>query len=256
MSTAHRPTFHPAVGSSTPGGFRYNAPRQGVHSKDQQAQLTLKYRHSQPNNNSTTDDAKQQLEEREEKAKADRKRQRGHGEDEQEEEYEGRSGSRNKKQSQLLLTSGEEKTDEAKADETEPTVKLDVSAVDLSQFDDADAVLSDREQDDSDDDAEASSDDEAELQRELEKIKREREAERKRKAEDEAAAQAANTALLHSNPLLAAGTATFTTKRRWDDDVVFKNQSRTDVTEKVPKRFINDSIRNDFHKSFLKRYVR
>ena len=254
MSTAHRPTFHPAVGSSTPGGYRYNAPRQSVHSKDQHAQLTLKYRHSQPSS-AATDDARQQLEEREEKARADRKRRRTHEEDDGE-DRKGSSRGEKTQHTQLLLTSGEEKADESNADETEPLPKLDVSAVDLSQFDDADIVLSDREQDGSEDDADDTSDDEAELQRELEKIKREREAERKRKAEDEAAAQAANTALLHSNPLPAAGTAAFTIRRRWDDDVVFKNQSRGDVTEKVPKRFINDSIRNDFHKSFLKRYVR
>ena len=253
MSTAHRPTFHPAVGSATPGGYRYNAPRQGVHSKDQHAQLTLKYRHTQPSTTSA-DEAKQQLEEREAKARADRKRVRANGADEEDEE-DSRS-SRSEKRAQLLLTSGEEKVAESAATELDPPVRLDLSSVDLSQFDDADAVLSDREQDDSDDDAGDSSDDEAELQRELEKIKREREAERKRKADDEAAAQAATTALLHSNPLLAGGGAAFTTKRRWDDDVVFKNQSRGDVTEKVPKRFINDSIRNDFHKSFMKRYVR
>ena len=250
MSTAHRPTFHPAVGSSTPGGYRYNAPRQAVHSKDQQAQLTLKYRHSQQSNTTTAEEAKQQLERREEKATSDRKRRRSHGEEES--EGDDSTGAGSGKSPQLLLTSSEEKATE----ETSQPAPLDFRAVDLSGFDDADAVLSDREQDDSDDDADDTSDDEAELQRELEKIKREREAERQRKAEDDAAAQAANTALLHSNPLLTAGNATFSTKRRWDDDVVFKNQSRGDVTGKVPKRFINDSIRSDFHRSFMKRYVR
>ncbi|KAG5598004.1 hypothetical protein H5410_039236, partial [Solanum commersonii] len=33
---------------------------------------------------------------------------------------------------------------------------------------------------------------------------------------------------------------------RWDDDVVFKNQARGEL--KVVKRFINDTIRNDFHR--------
>ena len=250
MSTAHRPTFHPAVGSSNPGGFRYNAPRQVVHSKDQQAHVALKYRHSQPAS-TATDDAKQQLEDREDRARADRKRHRGDNEHDSG-EASSSSDSTSKRSTQLLLTSGSEKSEES-----EPPIKLDTSAVDLSAFDDADAVLSDRERDGSDDDADDTSDDEAELQRELDKIKREREAERKRKADDDAAAAlAANTALLANNPLLAAGTAPFTTKRRWDDDVVFKNQSRADVTEKVPKRFINDSIRNDFHRSFMKRYVR
>ena len=38
-------------------------------------------------------------------------------------------------------------------------------------------------------------------------------------------------------------------KRRWDDDVVFKNQSRGEQQQK--KRFVNDTIRSDFHKKFL-----
>ncbi|CAN7050257.1 unnamed protein product [Brassica oleracea var. botrytis] len=39
----------------------------------------------------------------------------------------------------------------------------------------------------------------------------------------------------------------------WDDDVVFKNQARGEM--KAPKRFINDTIRNDFHRKFLHRYM-
>jgi hypothetical protein len=42
--------------------------------------------------------------------------------------------------------------------------------------------------------------------------------------------------------------------RRWDDDVVFKNQTRGQP--KVQKRFINDTIRNDFHRRFLQRYIK
>jgi hypothetical protein len=41
---------------------------------------------------------------------------------------------------------------------------------------------------------------------------------------------------------------------RWDDDVVFKNQARSEP--KAQKRFVNDTIRNDFHKRFLQRYIR
>ncbi|EFN55587.1 hypothetical protein CHLNCDRAFT_134109 [Chlorella variabilis] len=46
----------------------------------------------------------------------------------------------------------------------------------------------------------------------------------------------------------------FALKRRWDDDVVFRNQTRGEP--KATKRFINDTIRNDFHRRFLDRYVR
>lgn len=41
---------------------------------------------------------------------------------------------------------------------------------------------------------------------------------------------------------------------RWDDDVVFKNQDRGET--KTPKRFINDTIRNDFHRKFLHKYMK
>lgn len=41
---------------------------------------------------------------------------------------------------------------------------------------------------------------------------------------------------------------------RWDDDVVFKNQARGEA--KAPKRFINDTIRNDFHRKFLHKYMK
>lgn len=43
-------------------------------------------------------------------------------------------------------------------------------------------------------------------------------------------------------------------KRRWDDDVVFRNQERGEP--KVQKRFVNDTIRNDFHRRFLNRYIK
>lgn len=41
---------------------------------------------------------------------------------------------------------------------------------------------------------------------------------------------------------------------RWDDDVVFKNQARGET--KTAKRFINDTIRNDFHRKFLQKYMK
>lgn len=122
--------------------------------------------------------------------------------------------------------------------------------------DDEDA--DDVDSDDSDDDE----DDEAELLAELERIKKERAEEAARKAAEEAAKQdqQERSELARGNPLLqerlrlqeAAGD--FTMKRRWDDDVVFKNQTRGEP--KAQKRFINDTIRNDFHRRFLERYIK
>lgn len=94
--------------------------------------------------------------------------------------------------------------------------------------------------------------------RELEKIKREREEERVRKEEEErkAVEQESREEILQGNPLLQqtggnGGSAKM--KRRWNDDVVFKNQSRNEP--ELKKRFINDTIRNDFHRRFLSKYI-
>lgn len=44
MTTAHKPTYHPAVGSATQGGYRYHTPRLQFSSRDMPGQTTLKYR--------------------------------------------------------------------------------------------------------------------------------------------------------------------------------------------------------------------
>ena len=44
-------------------------------------------------------------------------------------------------------------------------------------------------------------------------------------------------------------------KRRWDDDVVFKNCSRAEP-DKTVANFINDSLRNEFHKKFMDKYIK
>ena len=71
--------------------------------------------------------------------------------------------------------------------------------------------------------------------------------------------------LASGNPLLDLGrggrggdgdgaAADFSVKRRWDDDVVFKNQTRGEPERK--KRFVNDTIRSDFHRRFLNKYIK
>lgn len=100
----------------------------------------------------------------------------------------------------------------------------------------------------SDDDEE---DETAALMRELEKIKKER-AEAKAKEERERAAEEEEQReidVARGNPLL--NKADFTMKRRWDDDVVFKNQARGTEDRNKKKEFINDMLRSDFHKKFM-----
>jgi protein CWC15 len=121
---------------------------------------------------------------------------------------------------------------------------------------DADDVDPDADDDDSSSDEDDDSDDEAELKAELERIRAERAAEaEKRAAEEEAKRQEAIRAeVLGGNPLMAGAEVDFGMKRRWDEDVVFKNQTRGEV--KAPRRFINDTVRSDFHRRFLERYIR
>ncbi|KAF8266321.1 Pre-mRNA-splicing factor Cwf15/Cwc15 [Lactarius quietus] len=116
--------------------------------------------------------------------------------------------------------------------------------------------------DDDDDDDDDEEDDTAELLRELEKIKRERAAEQARveQAEAEATEAERDARIATANPLLnlaaALGNApginttapgTFAVKRRWDDDLVFKNQAIGDK-DRPQGQFVNDLLRTEFHK--------
>jgi protein CWC15 len=49
----------------------------------------------------------------------------------------------------------------------------------------------------------------------------------------------------------ATSTATFAVKRRWDDDLIFKNQA-AGIDDKPKKgEFVNDLLRSEFHKKFM-----
>lgn len=64
--------------------------------------------------------------------------------------------------------------------------------------------------------------------------------------------------ILHGNPLLAnqqQAKGDFKVKRRWDDDVVFKNCARGQLDNKK-SNFINDTIRSEFHKKFMDKYIK
>ena len=135
--------------------------------------------------------------------------------------------------------------------------------VDLDKYGDADSDEggegSDDDDDDPSDDDDSDSEDEDELlAREMEKIRAERAAAKRRQeeleaeAEEEAKAKVAMT----GNPLLNGGGAGSSgkMKRKWNDDVVFRNQAKTE--KKTEKRFINDTVRNDFHKRFMSKYMK
>mmetsp|Transcript_6238 Transcript_6238/g.6517 ORF Transcript_6238/g.6517 Transcript_6238/m.6517 type:complete len:236 (+) Transcript_6238:50-757(+) len=234
MTTAHRPTWKPAVGTSINIGFK----SQQVSVKDQIGMTKLKFRQVGQSSKNEMEERNilEELEKREyEQLSAKNK---AILEIEKEEK---------KIDSIALLKNHEEKKEEIK--------QYNDSDVDYDERDDEFDSSSDEESDEDDDDDE---DDELELQRELEKIKAERALAQAKKEEEERAIEEALTkeSALRGNPLLNLGGNSNTDeklKRKWNDDVVFRNQTRTEPEQK--KRFVNDTIRSDFHRSFLKKYI-
>lgn len=129
--------------------------------------------------------------------------------------------------------------------------EVDIERV-SKKYDDADDDSDLESSDDSDDD----DDDELEeelLQRELEKIRKEREDAKLKKEmeESEDSLREKSRVAMESNPLMSGSQQV---KRKWNDDVVFKNQARSEP--EIRKRFVNDTIRNDFHRRFLGKYMK
>ena len=228
MTTAHRPTWNAAVGGKNQAGnpTRYT-PIHAVSRKDLPGMLTLKTRGAGQDTQAEIDkrDLKAELEERERK--------------------------------HLEKIGKAVKPPPAAAAAPRLSDGGDsgaAAAAASASYDDED----DSDSDDSDSDDDSDEDDEedtAELLRELEKIKKEKALEQQRQ-EEEARAEAEeqqHTAVMTGNPLLAGAEEGFKVKRRWDDDVVFRHQSRGEPQRK--KRFVNDAIRNDFHKKFLAKYI-
>lgn len=108
-------------------------------------------------------------------------------------------------------------------------------------------------------DSDDSEDDTAALLAELNKIKKERATEESKKEaerkQEEERIRMEN--ILSGNPLInysaTAKVADMKIKRRWDDDVVFKNCARSEPDRKAGN-FINDSLRSEFHKKFMDKY--
>jgi protein CWC15 len=128
-----------------------------------------------------------------------------------------------------------------------------------SRESDSDGFDSSEEEDDDNDDDDDDSDDEAALQAELDKIRKERaDAVAKKEKEDQEVADIeARRQAVAGNPLMnmdSGNGGSSKIKRRWNDDVVFANQSKDEPETK--KRFINDVVRSDFHKSFMKKYMK
>ncbi|KAG2147980.1 Cwf15/Cwc15 cell cycle control protein [Suillus clintonianus] len=253
MSTAHRPTWDPAQARDVKGGSRQFSVR------DMAAHTKLKFR--QAGQTSVGDVARRDL--RTELLVAEEE-------------------ARNKKRKAegkppLPLTNGNA-TEGTAGDEANKRRKLLEEALELDKDDDDDEKEEATESrgrengEEQDEESEEESDEEdetAELMRELEKIKKERAEEKARQEREQnaSAAVAREAEIATSNPLLNLAAAlgqspgvnttvpgTFSVKRRWDDDLIFKNQAANQKDKSG--QFVNDLLRTEFHKKFMAKFIK
>ncbi|KAF3786681.1 CWC15-like protein [Nymphaea thermarum] len=215
MTTAARPTWAPAKGGNEQGGTRIFGPSQKYSSRDLASHTTLKSRKE----GQGTQDEIQKRNLREELEE----RERRHFSSKDKGFFEDRDRRRGTSAGHFL--------EGPKRDAEERLVPRNVDA--------------------DDSDVDVKSGDERSVIRSKLMSFEQSVVQEQQKREEELKAKEAE--LIRGNPLLNP-TTSFNVKRRWDDDVVFKNQTRGET--KTPKRFINDTIRNDFHRKFLHKYMK
>ncbi|MCJ1358771.1 MAG: complexed with cef1p [Icmadophila ericetorum] len=221
MTTAHRPTFDPARGKDVQKGPAY-------HQRLLPAHTQLKLR--QPGQGGSADPAARDLRAQLLQAEAahfSKVRGSPSGIDGLESE---RASSTSRRVENSTADDGDvvEEPDAKRRRVLEETRQIDADSEDSGN---------DSSEEESDEEDET-----AELMRELEKIKRERAEQREKEA----------TFYMRRK---MTSTDDFNVRRRWDDDVVFKNQARG-TEDKKKKEFVNDLLRSDFHKRFMSKYVR
>lgn len=260
MTTAHRPTFDPARGKDAQRGVAY-------HQRLLPAHKTLKFR--QAGQGTTTENGARDL--RAELLRAERIHfAKKEGRELSPEEDDNVLLSINDTPATDITSRGVKRNaqggdkangDEADQEEAEEDYETkrrrvleETRAIDADSESGSDNSENDDDDDDSSSDEE-SEDEEADLMRELAKIKAERAEQAAKEAADRAAKEEEQKEfdIARGNPLL--NPKDYNMKRRWDDDVVFKNQARG-TEEKKGKEFVNDLLRSDFHRRFMSKYVR
>jgi protein CWC15 len=247
MSTAHRPTWDPAQAKDVKGGSRQFSVR------DMAAHTKLKFR--QVGQTSTDEVKKRDLRAELLAAEQDAK-------------------NKKRKAEGKPPLGIEDATSVPVDDESNKRRKLLQEALELDKDDedDEEEEKDEKDENESEEDSEDDEDDTAELLRELEKIKRERAEEKARIERDQSASEAASreAEIATGNPLLNLAAAlgqqtpagvnttvpgTFQVKKRWDDDVIFKNQA---MNQKTPGQgsFVNDLLRTEFHRKFMAKFIK
>jgi len=268
MTTAHRPTWKAAVGKTNEGGFDSGGALSSMRSsKDVTGFTKLKVRGSQ-------ELSKAEIIQRSLKALEEAEGGKGGGAGRREvnvaveEEGAKRLEAASKEVDVSVLKKYDDGDDDGDDDDDD---EVDFGEGDDDLDDEANGAKKkeeeeeesdlDADDDDSDsdeDDSDSDEDEEAALAAELAKIRAEKDAAKRQAADREAAEEEAKLteAAMLGNPLLQSNTAGSSKplKRRWNDDIVFKNQARKEP--KTEKRFINDTVRNDFHKRFMDKFMK
>jgi protein CWC15 len=225
MTTAHRPTWYPATGGRDQGGNRVLVQTRQYSSKDLPGHTAVKYRKTGQGTAEEVKsiDLKKELIDKEKLAKDG---QLGTKDYEENDEYE------------------EDEDEDENSEESLPRKK---------------AHKSDEENDSDDDENDSRNDDESdfseeELRKEIEKIKAERAEKDKvaREQEEEENRQKIKEQMLKGNPLLDVAPG-FALKKKWTEETVFRNQCRDEPKEKP--RFVNDTVRSDFHRKTLRKFI-
>ncbi|KAJ9116901.1 hypothetical protein QFC22_004558 [Naganishia vaughanmartiniae] len=281
MSNAHRPTWAPAVGRESKSGSR------SFFQQDFSARTKLKFR--TPGQGTEDEvvvrDLKAELARAEREAVDKKRKAKGLAPLAPFESEGAASG--------LLITEGEDEQvvkrrkllEEAAAldaddsdDDDDEEVESGEKTVDKGKGKavDEDGNAAGSDSSDSDSDSDDDEDDTAALMAELAKIKQERAEEAARLASEQAdsAAQDRDAEIALGNPLLNLQAALgqtpdspssrsqastvntgFAVKRRWDDDLIFKNQA-VGQDDKPKKEFINDILRSEFHRKFMSKFIK
>lgn len=148
----------------------------------------------------------------------------------------------------------------SKWEETPEEEETEVVQVEINPLDKDDSDSEPQEgQSDSDSDSDDDDDDDeelAEIQRQLEHIKRVKAEEiaKKEREEAEQKEKEREAQIAAGNPLMAGEQDGRVAVKKWYEETIFKHQAAGE--QEYKKRFINDTVRNDFHKRFLAKYVR
>ncbi|EDQ91177.1 uncharacterized protein MONBRDRAFT_31430 [Monosiga brevicollis MX1] len=234
MTTAHRPTWTPAQGGTGKYDSSLGAMSKQYSVRDVVAHTKLKVREEGQGTRfeNSLKDFRSELEDRE----------REHHEKQLKEQQ--------KIEGLAAITEGRTGLP---AEKRPRITHIEANALDADDDDDdADDADSDSDESDSDDD-----DDTELLLAELEKIKRERADEQARKDTERIAAdeEQRRESALQGNPLLRGQASDFTVKRRWDDDVVFKNCAKVEERGKK-ETFVNDTLRSEYHRKFMDKFIK